>query len=253
MFVNRRWAEYTSLSAQDAAGTGWKVAVHPDDVEQYVRNWHASLATGEPFEDEARFRCAADGEYRWFLGRGVPLRDDRGDILRWYGIHTDIEDRKRVEALRAREKRILEMVAKGDSLPSIVDSLCRLVEEHTRDALTSVVLVEDGRLRTVGKANLPRAYVEAIDGTAIGPTVGSCGAAAYFAKQVIVSDVASDPLWADYRHLALSHSLRACWSTPIMSSEGKVIGTFAMYYREPRSPSPRDQEIIAQITHLAGV
>ena len=87
----------------------------------------------------------------------------------------------------------------------------------------------------------------------IGPGVGSCGTAAYRGEQVIVSDIASDPLWADYREAALSNSLRACWSTPIFSSEGKVIATFAMYYREPRGPSARDQEIIEQITHLAGI
>jgi PAS domain S-box-containing protein len=253
VFSNKRWADYTGLSARDTAGSGWQAAVHPEDVEQYLLKWRSSLATGEPFEDEARFRGAADGEYRWFLGRAVPLRDGQGNILRWYGILTDIEDRKRAEALLAGEKRILEMVAKGCSLSRIVDSLCRLVEEHTRDALTSVLLIEDGRMKHVGKPKLPRAYVEAVDGTAIGPTVGSCGTAAYFARQVIVSDIASDPLWADYRDLALAHSLRAAWSTPIMSSEGKVIGTFAMYYREPRSPSPRDQEIVEQITHLAGV
>jgi C4-dicarboxylate-specific signal transduction histidine kinase len=83
--------------------------------------------------------------------------------------------------------------------------------------------------------------------------VGSCGTAAYLRKQVIVSDIASDPLWSNFRDLALAHSLRACWSTPIFSADGKVIGTFAMYYREPRSPSQHDQEIILQITHLAGV
>src|SRR6202008_5018352 len=80
-----------------------------------------------------------------------------------------------------------------------------------------------------------------------------CGTAAYTGKQVIVSDIASDPLWADFRDLALPHSLRACWSTPVFSSQGKVIATFAMYYREPRRPLPPDQEIIDQITHFAGV
>ncbi|HEY0802303.1 MAG TPA: PAS domain S-box protein, partial [Steroidobacteraceae bacterium] len=253
VFSNRRWADYTGLSAKDTAGSGWQVAVHPEDVEQYLLKWRSSMASGEPFEAEARFRCASDGEYRWFLVRAAALRDDQGSILRWYGILTDIEDRKRAEALLAGEKRILEMVAQGDSLPRIADSLCRLVEEHTPDTLTSILLIEDGRLRHVGKPNLPRAYVEAVDGTAIGPSVGSCGTAAYFGKQVIVSDIASDPWWADYRDLALQHSIRAVWSTPIICSEGKVIGTFAMYYREPRSPSPRDQAIVEQITHLAGV
>src|SRR5262249_44767400 len=87
----------------------------------------------------------------------------------------------------------------------------------------------------------------------IGPSAGSCGTAAYRGEQVIVSDIVTDPLWADYRELAVAHSLRACWSTPVFSSERKVIATFAMYYREPRSPSARDQEIIEPITHLAGV
>jgi len=127
------------------------------------------------------------------------------------------------------------------------------VEEHARDVFASVLLIEGGRLKHGGAPSLPKAYIEAIDGVAIGPAVGSCGTAAYIGKQVIVSDIANDPLWKDYRDAALPHSLRACWSTPIVSTEGKVIGTFAMYYREPRSPSQQDQAVIEQITNLAGV
>src|SRR5439155_6187900 len=109
------------------------------------------------------------------------------------------------------------------------------------------------QLRHGGAPNLPKAYTEAIDGAFIGPSVGSCGTAAYRGEQVIVSDIATDPLWADFRELALAHSLRACWSTPIFSYEAKVIGTFAMYYREPRSPSPLEQDTIKHITYLAGI
>ena len=251
-FTNRRWVEYTGLSAELAAGSGWQVAVHPDDVQQHISKWQTSLATGELFENELRLR-RANGEYRWHLARGLPLRDDEGQILKWHGTLTDIEDRKRAETLLAGEKRILEMVSKGDSLSRILDALCRLVEEHTPNVLASVLLIQNGCLKHGGAPSLPKAYVEAIDGVAIGPSVGSCGTAAYLGKQVIVSDIANDALWADFRDAALSHSLRACWSTPIVSSEGKVIGTFAMYYREPQSPDLRDQEIIEQITHLAGV
>src|SRR4030095_2333357 len=109
------------------------------------------------------------------------------------------------------------------------------------------------QLRHGAAPNLPKAYTDAIDGLAIGHSVGSCGSAAYRAEQVIVSDIATDPLWDPFRDLALTHSLRACWSTPIFSSEGKVIGTFAMYYRKPRSPSPREQDTIKHVTHLAGI
>jgi PAS domain S-box-containing protein len=162
-------------------------------------------------------------------------------------------ERKRTEAILAGEKRILEMVAKGDSLEQILDALCRLVEEQAPGVLASVLLLERNLLRHGGGPSLPKAYTNAIDGAAIGPSAGSCGTAAYRGEQVIVADIETDPLWANYRDLALPHSLRACWSTPIFSSQHKVIGTFAMYYCEPRSPSPRDQDIIEQITQLAGV
>jgi PAS domain S-box-containing protein len=161
--------------------------------------------------------------------------------------------RNEAETLFDGERRVLEMVARGDALPRILDALCRLVEENTSGVLASVLLVDGDRLRHGGAPSLPKGYTDAIDGGLIGPCAGSCGTAAYRREQVIVSDIASDPLWADYRAIALPYALRACWSTPIMSSEASVIGTFAMYYREPRSPSRRDQEVIAKITHLAGV
>src|SRR5438874_4646437 len=167
----------------------------------------------------------------------------------------DISQRKRREALLAGENKVLEMVTKGESLANILDSLCLLVEEQSSDVLASILLMDPNgkQLRHGGAPNLPKTYTQAIDGAFIGPAVGSCGTAAYRAEQVIVSDIAADPLWADFRELALAHSLRACWSTPIFSSEGKVIGTFAMYYREPRSPSPPEQDAIRHTTHLAGV
>src|SRR5262249_34195046 len=163
------------------------------------------------------------------------------------------DHRKRAAALLAGEKRILEMMARGDSLSHVLDGLCRFVEEQAPGVLASVLLLDGDRLRHGGAPSLPRAYADAIDGAVIGPTAGSCGTAAYRAQQVIVSDIATDPLWRDFRELALPHSLRACWSTPIFSSARNVIATFAMYHREPRNPSQRDQDIVEQITHLAGV
>src|SRR5262249_5251244 len=250
-FVNRRVLEYTGLQADAISGPGWQSTVHRDDLDTHMNKWRLSFATGEAFESEARHRNAKD-EYRWFLVRAVPLRDEHGKILKWYGILTDIDDRKRAEAMLSGEKRIREMMAKGDSLPQILDSLCRLVEEQTTGVLTSILLLDGNRLRHGGAPSLPKAYTDAIDGVVIGPAVGSCGTAAYRGEQVIVEDIATDPLWADYREVALPHSLRACWSTPVFSTQGKVMATFAMYYREPRGPSTRDQKISEQITHLAG-
>src|SRR5213082_881123 len=208
-------------------------------------------------------RLKAEGSFRFerkFLrknGEVIPVEVSLSALRgRYYqAIIRDISQRKRQEALLAGENRVLEMVAKSDSLADILDDLCLMVEEQSTGVLASILLMDANRkqLRHGGAPNLPKAYTEAIDGSFIGPSVGSCGTAAYRAEQVIVSDIATDPLWADFRHLALAHSLRACWSTPIFSAEGKVIGTFAMYYREPQSPSAREQDTIKHITHLAGI
>src|SRR6266849_5947881 len=159
------------------------------------------------------------------------------------------------EALLAGEKRLLEMIAKGDPLSMILDALCRLVEELSKGALASILLFDpDGnRLRHGAAPSLPKSYIDAIDGSAIGPAAGSCGTAAFRKERVIVSDIAQDPLWADYRDLALPHGLRACWSTPVLASDGRVLGTFALYAREPGSPTPQQHTIIAQITALTSI
>ena len=251
-FVSRPWIEYSGLSEEQTAGSGWAVTLHPDDLKQHLAKWRVSRATGQPFENEARHRDA-HGNYRWLLARAVPLRDEQEKILKWYGALTDIEDRKRAEALLAGEKRILEMIAKGDSLPAIFNALCQLVEAQLPDVISSVLLLEGDRLRHGGAPSLPNSYNEAINGLVIGPSEGSCGTAAYRAEPVIVSNIATDPLWAKYRDLALSHSLRACWSTPIISSENKVLGTFAMYYREPRSPTSQDFGLVELATHLVRI
>ena len=251
-FVSRPWIEYSGLSEEQTAGSGWAVTLHPDDLKQHLAKWRVSRATGQPFENEARHRDA-HGNYRWLLARAVPLRDEQEKILKWYGALTDIEDRKRAEALLAGEKRILEMIAKGDSLPAIFNALCQLVEAQLPDVISSVLLLEGDRLRHGGAPSLPNSYNEAINGLVIGPSEGSCGTAAYRAEPVIVSNIATDPLWAKYRDLALSHSLRACWSTPILSSEKKVLGTFAMYYREPRSPTSQDFGLVELATHLVRI
>src|SRR5207253_1748037 len=192
-------------------------------------------------------------EFRWWFFRNVPVYDEVGNIAKWYGSAIDIDDRKRAESLLAAEKRILEMVAKGDPLAEILDNLCRLVEGPVAGVLASISLLDGDRLRHGGAPSLPKAYTDAIDGAVIGPSAGSCGTAAYRGEPVIVEDIATDPLWADYRDLALPHSLRACWSTPVFSSHDEVIATFAIYYREPRRPTRRDREILDQITHVAGI
>ena len=108
-FVNFRWREYTGLSVDETAGSGWKSAIHPDDMARHAEKWRVSLSTGEPFENESRLRRASDGQFRWFLHRGVPLRNEQGEIVRWYGTGIDIEELKCAdERLRRSEASLVE-------------------------------------------------------------------------------------------------------------------------------------------------
>jgi signal transduction histidine kinase len=182
------------------------------------------------------------------------LKDSSGGV-EFVGAVTDLTERKQHELLLAGEKRLLEMIARGESRPVVLDALCRLVEELAGGSLSSILLLDphSSRLRHGAAPNLPAPYTEAIDGSVIGPAAGSCGTAAYRGEPVVVSDIAIDPLWADYRDLALAHGLRACWSTPVLSSEGRVLGTFAIYYREPRTPTPHERNVVERVTHLASI
>jgi signal transduction histidine kinase/ActR/RegA family two-component response regulator len=153
------------------------------------------------------------------------------------------------------QARVLEMVVAGTPLGDILTEVVRILEEQAAGMLCSILLLsEDGRRVRHGAApSLPAAFVQAIEDQEIGPHAGSCGTAAYLRKQVVVTDIADDPLWSDYREAALAVGLRACWSTPILSRRGEVLGTFAMYYREPAAPTALHVQLIALATHLAGV
>ncbi len=228
--------------------------IHPEDRPLIEQGLDEAVRGKSGFDLEFRI-ALADGSIKNVQGVGRPVLMHSGDLSHYVGTTVDITARKHAEALLAGEKRLLEMVARDDSLTHILDALCRLVEELSSGARSSILLLDPNgnRLRHGAAPSLPKAYVDAIDGSLIGPSAGSCGTAAYRAQPVIVSDIATDPLWTDYRDVALPHGLRACWSSPILSSEDKVLGTFAIYYREPRTPTPQQLEIIEQITHLASI
>lgn len=169
--------------------------------------------------------------------------------------HRHLTRRKKEEILLARHNRVLEMIASEASLESVLESIVRLVEEQFNGMLCSTLLLDkDGiHMRHGSAPNLPDAYVKAIDGVAIGPGVGSCGTAMFLGKTVIVTDILEDPLWNDYRTLAVANGLRACWSTPVSSHENQVLGSFAVYHRERHVPDADELRLIDIAVYLARV
>ncbi len=167
----------------------------------------------------------------------------------------DITQRVRAEELAAGQKAILEMMVTGMPLPDILSQICLMMEARSPGMTCSILLLEGTRLHLGAAPHLPEGYNQAIDGLEIGSSVGSCGTAAFRKEPVFVTDIPTDPLWADYRKLAKTYGFRACWSTPIVSSRerGMVLGTFAMYYRDSRSPKEEDHRLIEMATNLAGI
>lgn len=167
----------------------------------------------------------------------------------------DITERNKEEQLRIGQGKLLEMVARGEPLNETLDSLMLLIESQSEGVLCSVVLLnEDGiTVQPASGPSLAPEYMAALEGLAIGPGAGSCGTAMYRKEIVIVSDITSDPLWAPYKHLVEPYGLRACWSTPIYLDKEHVLGSFAMYYREVRTPNEDDMRLISVATHLAGI
>jgi PAS domain S-box-containing protein len=167
----------------------------------------------------------------------------------------DTTEKTRARRLAVAEQRVLEMIASGVALPEILTALILAIEEHSPPTIGSILLLDPAGARLCHGAapHLPESYNRAIAGLPIGPSAGSCGTATYEKRPVFVRDIETDPLWAPYRELARAHGLRACWSAPILSRDGRVLGTFAFYYREPRDPVPTDLELIARVTHVAGI
>lgn len=167
----------------------------------------------------------------------------------------ELAARRQADALLSGQKRVLELIATGASLPESLTALVQLIESHAPGMLGSVLLLDDDgvHVRHGAAPSLPAEFVAAVDGQPIGPVAGSCGTAAFRKEAVFVEDIATDPLWAEYKAAALPHGLRACWSTPILDASGIVLGTFAMYYREPSLPQPEHLRLIDIATQTAAI
>jgi signal transduction histidine kinase/integral membrane sensor domain MASE1 len=227
---------------------------HPADRDHVARAIMHAVEHGAPFRIEFRV-SSGETSVRWVLAQGKVLHDARGRPVQLLGIHADITERKLAEARKSGETRILAMIAAGAPLAEILPEIALLVEAEIGDLLCSILLLDpDGvHVRHAAAPNLPESYTTAVDGLAIGPAAGSCGAAMHRRERVITADIARDPLWDAYRELALRHGLRACWSTPILSRNGKVLGSFACYFGEPRSPAAADLAMIDTAVQLAAI
>ncbi|MBH0210456.1 MAG: PAS domain S-box protein, partial [Nitrospira sp.] len=233
----------------------WLRLVHPDDQPIAMQNWElVQGGASETAHYELR-HIKKDGSIVWGDVRARAVRDQQGQLTHLIGATVDITGRKRAEMILAMENGILEGAATGLPLNDLLKRIAGGIEAIAEHCCCSILLLdEDGQHLKHGAApSLPDSYTAAIDGIPIGPCAGSCGTAVYQNRLTIVEDIATDPLWTDFQEHALRHGLRACWSMPIPSSSGRVLGTFAVYYHISNRPTNDEIQLVEQATRLAQI
>jgi len=197
--------------------------------------------------------CDASGQIMPCEVRFVRLPSSNRRLIR--ASITDITERKRADAIAAGERRVFEKIAANAPLNSALRSICELIERVMAGSYCAINLLDHERqaLNFGVAPNLPREFVAAMDSAPVGIRYGSCAAAVYLARQITVADIETDALWEFRREAALHAGLRAAWSTPIVASDGRVVGTFAVYRCHPGIPSARDHELMSRMAQIAGI
>jgi diguanylate cyclase (GGDEF)-like protein/PAS domain S-box-containing protein len=219
-----------------------------DDEQKVIHSGQAMTGIEEYVFDEL-------GNKTWISTAKVPLRNERNEIFAVAGISHDITERKMAESLRIGQAEILEMIAMSAPLDKVLERIVKLLESQLKWASGAIQLIDESgtQLRHGAAPSMPKCYAKAMEGRHIGPNMGPCGIAAYERKTIVCHDVLTDPQWTHYKELARQVNVRSCWSTPILSSNGALIGTFAVYAKEPRTPTPAEARLIGIATHTAGI
>ena len=253
--INKKYADIVGYSEVEMLQMDFTMITYPDDLGADLEQIE-QLKAGEinGFTMEKRY-IRKDGSICWVNLTVSPMWEAGAPYDYHVAVVEDITARKNSEALLGSQMTVLEMIARRAPLKHIMGTLVRAVEAQAPEMVCSVLLLDAGsqQLRHCAAPSLPAEYNRAIDGISIGEAKGSCGTAAFRAAPVVVTDIEQDPLWKDHAAVALPHGLRACWSTPIFSARHKVLGTFAVYYRQVGAPTGRHRQIIAMATHTAAI
>ncbi len=222
--------------------------IHPDDRQKTAEEITRQLKGSTTTNFQNRYLCK-DGSFTWLSWQGTAA--DKNGLI--YAVATDISDLKRSEFFVKQTAGILEMIALGESASSIYDAIALMYEARHPGMRCSMLELRGGKLMHGGAPSLPKAYCEAVNGLEYGPSVGSCGTSTFTGKRVLVEDIATDEKWAKIKHVALPHGLRCCWSEPIKSSKGDVLGAFGMYYNHPALPNALELLDLESAGLLAGI
>lgn len=251
VYVNDPFLRLSGFSREEVLGQNCRFLQGPETHEDSIQSLRKQIASGDSIHTEL-LNYRKDGTPFWNELVIQPLRDENGILLFYIGLQLDVTNRKQTEALFVVQQEIYEGIEKGYALSVLLQKVCNVAESFFQQDTKSSILLLDSQDRVIVAAakSLPDIYNQAIQGSKIGLNAGSCGTAASTKKPVIVTDIETDPLWVDYKDLALSYNLRACWSIPIMTQENKVIGTIATYFNKPNKPRDVDLEFMQRLAPL---
>jgi diguanylate cyclase (GGDEF)-like protein/PAS domain S-box-containing protein len=230
--------------------------LHAPDVAARIADGERQvIESGEPIIGLEERAAVDKGIERWLMTSKVPLRDKQGRTIGTVGISRDITDRKRAEQLMIGQTRVLEMIAKDTPLPELFHELIAMIQAHVPGVEGSVLLLSDDglHLRECVGSRIDMARFSKIGGFPIGPKEASCGTAAFRKEPVFVADILTDPLWEAYAEEVRPYGYRSCWSSPLASFQGNVLGTIALYSKTPGLPSDQMRDLIAMAAHLGGI
>ena len=228
--------------------------LHPDDVERVKASEAAASAKGEKHSIDHRI-VLSDGEVRWVHEEAEPVKNSAGEMIALHGTVQDISDRIWGEQLQKANNHILELIAKDQPLKDILMAIALHAEEMLPGVIVTIMLLDESgyHLRQGAAPNLPEFYKKSLDGIEIGDSVGLCCASAYNGEPLIAEDLSTHPNWKDYREITSKAGLAACWSLPILASNGSVLGTCDMYYKKVKSPDDQSMKLVTEIANFASI
>lgn len=256
VYYSPRWKSmlgYDEHELEDHLST-WASLVHPDDKDRVFNKAQDYFAgQADAFDVEMRMQHK-DGHHIVVLSQGFKvLRKSDNKPMRLVGTHVDITEQKKIEAYNEKHANILEMIAVGCCAADIYNEIALMYEGRHPGLRCSMLELHGNKLLHGGAPSLPKAYCDAVHGLEYGPEVGSCGTSTYTGKRALVECIETDPKWKDIKHVALPHGMRSCWSEPIISSSGKVLGAFGMYYNHPALPNEEESNDLRAAARLTSL
>ena len=233
----------------------WYERLHSDDRERVVTGMQAAIAQGaKAWADEYRFR-RADGSYAQVQDRGTIVRDEAGDAVRMVGAMVDTTERVRDDQLARGQSGLLEQIAAGLELDAVLERIARFTETHGSDLLATIMVLDPSArtLRLAAGPSLPVELRSMMAEVPVEPNTGLSAASALQRERVVIADLATDERAKGWRRPLLEHGMRAGWSTPLFATDGMLLGTLDLYYREPREPEATDLRLAEETSHLAEI